>query len=113
KIVLPDESLVPRVKSAMAGASMEIEIGNLPDALATADLALTKTGTVATECAVAGVPAVTFYKASWLTYLYAKQVVTVKWLTLPNILANEELFPEFVQNDATPETISRAALDLL
>ena len=68
---------------------------------------------MATECALAGVPAVTFYKTSWLTYQFGKQVVTVKWLTLPNILANEELFPEFVQNDATPEAISRAALDLL
>ena len=33
--------------------------------------------------------------------------------TMPNIIANEEVFPEFIQNAATPENISRAALELL
>ncbi len=32
---------------------------------------------------------------------------------MPNILANEEVFPVFIQNTATPESISSAALDLL
>jgi lipid-A-disaccharide synthase len=32
---------------------------------------------------------------------------------MPNILADEELFPEFIQDAATPENISRAALELL
>jgi lipid-A-disaccharide synthase len=32
---------------------------------------------------------------------------------MPNILANEEVFSEFIQGDATPENISHAALDLL
>jgi lipid-A-disaccharide synthase len=32
---------------------------------------------------------------------------------MPNLLAGEELFPEFIQNAATPENISRAALELL
>ena len=36
-----------------------------------------------------------------------------KWLAMPNILANEEIFPEFIQHAATPENISRAALELL
>jgi lipid-A-disaccharide synthase len=39
--------------------------------------------------------------------------VTVKSLTMPNLLANEEVYPEFVQGDATPENLSRAALELL
>ena len=32
---------------------------------------------------------------------------------MPNLLATDGVFPEFVQNTATPENISRAALELL
>ena len=32
---------------------------------------------------------------------------------MPNILANEEVYPEFIQNAATPENLARAALELL
>ncbi|MGH7991594.1 MAG: lipid-A-disaccharide synthase, partial [Limisphaerales bacterium] len=65
------------------------------------------------ECAFFGVPTVTLYKTSWLTYEIGKRIVTVKSLTMPNLMAGEEVFPEFIQNDATPENISRAALELL
>ena len=95
------------------GTNVEIQIGNLPDALAQADVAIASTGTVTMECAFFGVPTVTLYKTSWVTYQIAKRIVTVKSLTMPNILAGEEIYPEFVQDAATPENISRAALELL
>jgi len=111
KMVLPNESLAQLAKSF--GANLEIQIGNLPLALAEADVAIASTGTVTMECAFFGVPTVTLYKTSWVTYEIAKRIVTVKSLTMPNILAGEETYPEFVQGDATPENISRAALELL
>jgi lipid-A-disaccharide synthase len=85
----------------------------LPEALAQSDLAIASTGTVTMECAFFGLPTVAIYKTSWTTYEIAKRIATVKWLTMPNLLANEEVFPEFVQHHATPENISRAALELL
>ena len=53
------------------------------------------------------------YKTSAATYVIAKRIVKVKWIAMPNILANEEVLPEFVQNKATPGNIARAALELL
>ena len=85
----------------------------MPDALATADVAIAKTGTVTMECAFFGLPTVTLYKGSWLNYQIARRLVTVKWFTMPNILADEEIYPEFVQGAATPNNIARAALELL
>ena len=93
--------------------NLEIQVGNLPDALAQTDVAIASTGTVTMECAFFGVPTVTLYKTSALTYQIAKRIVTVKSLTMPNLLASEEVYPEFVQNAATPENLSRAALELL
>ena len=111
KMVLPNPSLVTLAKSL--GANLEIQIGELPWALSEADVAIASTGTVTMECAFFGVPTVTLYKTSWLTYQIARRIVTVKSLTIPNLMSGETVYPEFVQHDATPENLSRAALELL
>jgi lipid-A-disaccharide synthase len=114
KMVLPDEDLKQLAnRPAHFPKDLEIQIGNLPQALAQADVAIASTGTVTMECALFGVPTVTLYKTSWFNYEIAKRIVTVKWATMLNILANEEVFPEFIQNAATPEAISRATMELL
>jgi lipid-A-disaccharide synthase len=111
KMILPNDNLVELAKST--GANLEIQTGYLPDALAAADVAIAKTGTVTMECAFFGLPTVTLYKGSWLNYQIARRLVTVKWFTMPNILADAEIYPEFLQNTATPENLARATLDLL
>jgi lipid-A-disaccharide synthase len=111
KMVLPNEPLVQRAKTL--GADIEIQAGDLPRALARADLAIASTGTVTMECAFFGVPTVTLYKTSSLTYEIARHIVTVKSLTMPNLLADETVFPEFIQGAATPKNLAGAALELL
>jgi lipid-A-disaccharide synthase len=53
------------------------------------------------------------YKTSAITYAIGIRLVQVKWAAMPNILANEEVFPEFLQNRATAQNIAGAALELL
>jgi lipid-A-disaccharide synthase len=93
--------------------NLELQIGDLPRALRQADIAIAKTGTVTMECAFFGVPAVTLYKGSWLNYQIARHLITVKTFTMPNLLANEEVYPEFLQNELTPEHLAGAAVELL
>jgi lipid-A-disaccharide synthase len=114
KMILPNESL-KKLAARLAGdqSGVEIQIGNLPEALVRADAAIASTGTVTMECAFFGVPTVTLYKTSWLTYEIGRRIVTVKSLTMPNLLADDMVYPEFIQAAATPENISRAALELL
>jgi len=114
KMILPNEGLRELAgRLAAPPANFEIQIGNLPQALAEAGLAIASTGTVTMECAFFGVPAVTLYKTSWFNWEIAKRIATVKWATMPNLLANEEVYPEFIQGAATPENIAGAALNLL
>jgi lipid-A-disaccharide synthase len=114
KIVLPNPALQELAdKLSSPPSRVEIQVGNLPRALAEADVAVASTGTVTMECAFFGVPTVTLYKTSWSTYQIGRFIVNVKWLTMPNILADEMIFPEFIQNDATPENLAGAALELL
>jgi lipid-A-disaccharide synthase len=113
RMILPTQQLSDAMKAASLPAGLEIQVGGLSNALTEADLAITKSGTVTMECALQGVSAVVFYKTSWPTYFIGKQIVTVKYLAMPNLIADEVIYPEFVQQAATPENISRAALELL
>jgi lipid-A-disaccharide synthase len=110
-MVLPNESLKALANSM--GANVSIQIGNLAEALKQTDVAIASTGTVTMECAFFGVPTVTMYKTSTITYEIVRRIITVKSLTMPNILAGEKVYPEFVQHDATAKNISHAALKLL
>ena len=114
KMILPTEELKELAGRLPAlHSNIEIQIGDLPGALTAADLAIASTGTVTMECAFFGVPTVTLYKTAWFNYAIASRIATVKWATMPNILANEEVFPEFIQSAATAENIARSALELL
>ena len=113
KMILPSESLAQEAKLICPANEIEIQTGGLFEELARTDLAISKTGTISTECAIAGVPTITLYITSPITYELGKRIVKVKSLTMANLLAGEEVFPEFIQKEATPENISRAALELL
>jgi len=113
-VVLPHHDLLELAsvpKDALPG--LRVFVGGLANALRTATIAIASTGTVTMECAFFGVPTVALYKTSWSTYQIGRRIIQVKYLAMPNLLANEAIFPELIQHDATAENIARAALDLL
>jgi lipid-A-disaccharide synthase len=65
------------------------------------------------ECAYFGVPTIALYKTSWSTFQIGRRIIQVKYLAMPNLLADERVFPEFIQHDATPENLANEALNLL
>jgi len=113
RMVLPNESLLQLTRGFDCPPSLGIQVGNLHTALAEATVAIASTGTVTMECAYFGVPTIAMYKTSWSTYEIGKRIIQVKFLAMPNILADEALYPEFIQHDATPAKIGRAAAELL
>jgi len=114
RMVLPSKPLAELARPQTASvAPLHVQVGNLAESLAAATVAIASTGTVTVECAYFGVPTVAIYKAAWSDYLVARQIVRVKHLAMPNLLADEEIFPEFIQHKATPQNITRAALGLL
>ncbi len=113
RMVLPDEALATRAKAAGLPADIIVEAGGLAEAMVQATLAIASTGTVTMECAAAGLPVVALYKTSWFNYPFAKLLAKVEYVAMPNILANQPVFPEFIQAAATPSSIAAAALELL
>lgn len=113
RMVLPNETLLRQARGFRMPATLVLQLGGLPGALAEADLAIASTGTVTMECAYFRVPTVALYKTSWSTYQIGKRLVKVPSLAMPNLLASEEIFPEFIQHAATAENIAQAARELL
>ena len=112
-MVLPTAALAEIARGFDWPDRTHIHIGGLPEVLPRMTIALASTGTVTMECAYFRVPTVAFYKTSWLTYEIGKRIVTVGYLAMPNVLAGHEVFPEFVQHNATGQNLARAALDLI
>lgn len=73
------------------------------------DFALVASGTATLETALIGTPFFLLYKASWSTYFLGKHLIKVPYLGLVNLLADDRVVPEFIQQDAHPETIAHEA----
>jgi len=85
------------------------------DAFAACDAALAASGTVALELAMAGLPAVITYKVSPLSAFVATRFLglSLKFVTLVNILVDESVMPELLQDDCRPDKLAAAVEHLL
>ncbi len=114
RIVLPNKKMLSLAKHIVPiGTEIILQIGNLEESLNHAILTIASSGTVTMECAWFKVPTVVVYKTSLITYIIGKLLVKVPYVAMPNILAEEEIFPEFIQNEATPDNIAKASLRIL
>jgi lipid-A-disaccharide synthase len=82
------------------------------DAFRAMDVALAVSGTVGLELAALQVPHVIAYKANAVTAAIVRRLVKVRHAHLANIMAGEEIVPEFLQENAKPEAIADKAFDL-
>ena len=65
--------------------------------LANADAAIVTSGTASLEAAIFNVPQVVCYKTSMITYLISKILVNIKYISLVNLILNNEVVDELVQ----------------
>ena len=89
---------------------LELEIityvGDARNALIACDVALVKAGTVTLEAALMRRPMVVAYKIGELTYQILRFLVKTNYFSLPNIIADKRLVPEFIQKEASPENLA-------
>jgi lipid-A-disaccharide synthase len=78
-----------------------------------ASAALAKSGTVTLELALAGVPMVTAYRTGALEAWILLRAINVKSVILANLVVGENVVPEFLQQDCTPEKLSRGLREIL
>lgn len=88
-------------------ANLHIIYGGTYEILSQADAAIVTSGTATLETALFGVPQVVVYKTSFFNYQIAKRVIKVPYISLVNLVAQEEIVKELIQNDCSFEPLSR------
>lgn len=75
--------------------------------------ALAKSGTVTLELALAGVPMVTAYRTGAIEAWIMLRLINVRSVILANLVVGDNVVPEFLQQDCTPQNLARALRDVL
>jgi lipid-A-disaccharide synthase len=107
---LPDELVAP---AASGTVPVRVVEGRTDDVLATADVAITASGTATVQAALHGCPMVIVYHVFPLSYAIGKRFVRVDTYGMVNLVAGERLAPELIQGDFTPDAVARATTELL
>jgi lipid-A-disaccharide synthase len=93
--------------------NLTVLFGHAHDAMTAADLVLAASGTATLEAALIGRPVVIAYRMPRLSWWIMKRRPYQPYVGLPNIVAGDFVVPEFLQDEATPENLSQAVLNLL
>lgn len=85
------------------------------EVLAASDVVVAKAGTVTLEAAVHQKPMVVLYRGSLLQELEYRllHAQRVRFIAMPNILADRAICPELIQREASPERVAALAWELL
>jgi lipid-A-disaccharide synthase len=103
-------------ESLYAGAAergIRVVSSGLHPILASADLALVASGTATLEAALCGAPMVVVYRTSAFSWAIARALVRLRWASLVNIVAQDEVVPELIQDDLTVERVVAEGARLL
>jgi lipid-A-disaccharide synthase len=111
---LDDRSFeVARQLSAKPQAWSAVVEGDTDTVLASADVALTASGTATVQAALHDTPMVVVYRLSVLTYRVGRPLVKVDTFAMVNLIAGEQIVPELIQDAFTPEAVAAEAVSML
>lgn len=83
------------------------------DLLSISFAALVTSGTATLETALFKVPQVVCYKGSNISYQIAKRIITLKFISLVNLILDKEVVTELIQNDFTKESLKSELTKIL
>lgn len=83
------------------------------EVMALADAILIASGTATLEACLLQKPMVVAYRMAGLTYGVYSRMIKSRWISLPNVLAQEEMVPEVLQDDVRPEVLGPLVLRAL
>jgi len=115
-IASPNLRAVFESQIAAAGVADRFQLldGDSIHAMSAADVVLLASGTAALESALLGKPTVAAYEVAKTTAAIARIIgLNTEYFTIPNLLTETPLIPEFIQEDLTPEAIAEAVAALL
>ena len=83
------------------------------DLLSISYAALVASGTATLETALFKVPQVVCYKGGRISYQIAKRIITLKFISLVNLIMDKEVVTELIQDNFTKENLSKELANIL
>lgn len=108
-------SIEEHVTAAGLTGNIVLLDGDSQRAMIAADVVLLASGTAALESALLAKPTVAAYRLGRITYaiVMGLGLLKLKHFTLPNLLTESPLLPEFMQDNARPPSIAKSVIELL
>jgi lipid-A-disaccharide synthase len=100
-------------KEIIGEKGARLTCGKTHDLLHNAAAALVTSGTATLETALLNVPEVVCYKGSYISYLIARQVIKVKYISLVNLIMDRVVVKELIQTDLNSANIRKELNALL
>jgi lipid-A-disaccharide synthase len=97
-----------RVEDRLRGHDLPIEVhaGRTPEIIHLAHSCIAVSGSVGLELLFRGKPSVVTYREHWSGILLARTVMKCRYISLVNLLADKELYPEFLSSRCEAETMA-------
>ena len=92
-------------KPFLNGKNIKFISNKTYDLLSNSCAALVTSGTATLETALFKVPEVVCYKANWASYQIAKRIITLKYISLVNLIMDQEVVTELIQENCNQKTI--------
>ncbi|MCL9806534.1 lipid-A-disaccharide synthase [Flavobacterium amniphilum] len=83
------------------------------DLLSISHAALVTSGTATLETALFKVPEVVLYKGNWISYQIAKRIITLKYISLVNLIMDQEVVTELIQDECNQKRIKEELTRIL
>src|SRR5882724_2911561 len=99
-------------RSKVSSDVAEIVIGQSALVMQRSFVGVVASGTATLEAAYYRLPFILIYKVSWMTYLAGRLLIRVKYLGMPNVLADREIVPEFIQHRARAGVLAKVVASL-
>ena len=93
--------------------AMAMVEGDTDAVLASADAAVTASGTATVQAALHDTPMVIVYRLSPVTYLLGRRLVSLDTFGMVNLIAGEKIVPELIQRAFTPEAVAEQVVSML
>ena len=93
-------------------SNVRLVVGKTYEMLNLCDVAIVTSGTATLETALWNIPQVVCYKAHPISYLIARYLVNIKFISLVNLIVDKEIVKELIQKEYTSENVLRE-IDLL
>ena len=108
-----DEALFDAVRGDADAVRFTVVEGDADTVLASADVALTASGTATVQAALHDTPMIVVYRMAPVSYQLARRVVRLDTIGMVNLIAGEQIAPELIQDAFTPAAVAREAVSML